>query len=242
MVVGISESAACDTARSRYSQGTDTSRAGAWHDESAGRYICFRESPSELTVASDFPEDLNTRAVALLNELALKQEEYMVTGMNAYVLQDADESAPVAFRRTYKFKRFLEKSVVLADEGSASVQFDRHGRPTLVEIPAVTLTPFEVAAPIDPEQLPKRLDAFAATKDTIVERDQTMQVDSVAACVTTYSFRKEKRNGREYLVPCQSVLVDYFPREGEPVRREHHFSLDRASRRYELVDPWMDVR
>ncbi len=237
--VGIEQGGLRDTARCRYSQRTDTSRAGAWHNAKRGRYVCFRESRSELTSASEFPVDLNARATSLLDNLVLPGETYVITGMNAYVLQDTGDAPPVTFRRTYKFERVLDGSVVFAPEGHAAVQFDRHGRAVLAEIPAVTLTRSPIAEPVDPAELLVRLQALVATKDTVVEQYRTISVDSAAARALVYSYRKESRGGRDYLVPCQSVLVEYFPREREPVRREHHFSLDRASRRYELVDPWL---
>jgi hypothetical protein len=239
---GMEESATSDNAHSRYSTKNDTMRAGAWYDAEVGRYLCFRDCPSELTVATDFPANLNSRAVSLLGELVVNGEEYMVSGMNAYVLQEMGGVPPVVYRRTYTFKRALDGNAVIAEEGRAVVQFDRLGRPTLVEVPAVALTPCAVAERLDPANLPERLHAFAAEIDTIVDGDRVMDIDRVAARSVVVTFAKETRGERRYLVPSQTVSLALYPREGEPVRRERHFSLDGSSRDHELADPWMKTR
>jgi len=238
-VVGIPGEARNGNPGWRYADDVANERSGASYDERKGFYRCYREGPSELTVQSSFPSDLNDRATALLGELALDGEEYVLAGMNAFVLQEPGGVAAREYRRTYSFKRMLDGGAVLASEGSATVQFDRRGRLTLLEIPAVTFTRQSVPEPLEPTALPERLEAFAGGCDTMHIGERAVDIDSVAVCAVACSYRKETRNGRSYLVPSQSVLIDCFPRGGEPVRRECHFTLDRASRHHVHVDPWL---
>ncbi len=238
----IPESCPLDSSGKGFVLRGDTVHAMARFDEERGRYVCARQAPSELESRAKFPDNLNQCAVSLLRDLVRKDEKYMSTGMNMFVVQEPGDVAPNPFRRTYKFGRILDGSVVLAEEGSATVQFDRYGRATMVEIPAVKLTPCAVADPLEPAELPARLEALVAKRDSIQIGEHKARVDSVVVRSVASSFRKEEREGRGYLVPCQSVLVRYFPRGEQPVEAEHHFSLDRASRDYDLADPWMKSR
>jgi len=238
-VAGVPSGTRFDPAHNGYSFMSDTARAGAFYDGLDGRYVCFRESKRDFSIETDFPADLNDRATALLARLTSAGERYTPSGMNAYVVQEPGRPEPWHWKRTYHFSRILDRRLVLGAEGAVNAQFNRAGAASLVELPAVTLSPEPLSDPVDPGTLPARLEALAAVMDTLVYGANTLAVRAITAGPVVSSYTTEMRDGVRYLVPSLSVLLECDVAQSEPVRRQRHFSLDRRSVNYGYGDPWL---
>jgi hypothetical protein len=241
-VAGVTPGTVYSAARAGYLSASDTARAGAFHDSHAGRYVCFRESKCDFSIAADFPAGLNSRATALLGRLTSPGEQYVPTSMDAYVVQEPSRTAPWQWRRTYHFSRLLDARVVLGSEGAARVQFNRSGAASLVEVPALALAAEPVVDPVDPITLPARLEALAATMDTLMTGALSFRVKAVVARSVVSSYTTENRDEVPYLVPSLTVLLECDVEQTQPLRRQRHFSLDGRSAGYGYGDPWLSLR
>ena len=86
---------------------------------------------------------------------------------------------------------------------------------------------------------PVQIESLTEVRPRPPPRPLPVLPNAIMAQTVVSSYVTEQRDGGRYLVPSLTVLLEYSAEQGEPIRRQRHFSLDRRSASYGYGDPWL---